>query len=193
MTTMYLYHISKTDLGSEVLLKPRVPKHKDKYEDNSTPRICCCPTIPGCIHAIPDFIFDGQSTALTDTLYVYSAYVPVEYIVQPTCMMVCDSWFTGELWVTHPGMWYKVHTYKVWRQARLAGTPYSRFIFHDAMQSDDEIVCDRKIDKTIYGEPISFSMLELDYKYAFPDEQNVKNVLIDGVDPGYADANWIKE
>lgn len=90
-------------------------------------------------------------------------------------------------------MWYKVHTYKVWRQARLAGTPYSRFIFHDAMQSDDEIVCDRKIDKTIYGEPISFSMLELDYKYAFPDEQNVKNVLIDGVDPGYSNADWIKE
>lgn len=193
MKTMYLYHISKKDLGDQILLTPRIPKHKDKYEDSTTPRVCCCPTIPGCIHAIPDFIFDGQSTTITNTLYVYGAHIPVEYIIQPGYTMVSDAWFTGELWVTHPETWFKVATYRVYRQARLDGTPYSRFIFHDAIQANDEIVCDRKIDKTVYGELESFSMLELDYQYAFPDDRNIKNVLIDGVDSEYKDADWLNK
>lgn len=193
MKTMYLYHISKKDLGDQILLTPRIPKHKDKYEDNITPRVCCCPTVPGCIHAIPDFIFNGKDVTISSLLYVYGAHIPVEHIIQPGYTMISDAWFTGELWVTQPETWFKVATYNVYRQARLAGTPYSRFIFHNAVQSDDEIVCDRKIDKTVYGELESFSMLELDYQYAFPDNRNIKNVLIDGVDSEYKDADWLNK
>lgn len=169
MPIIHLYHISQIDLGSKILMQPKVPKFKIQGEDNTIPRICCCTSIPGCIHAINNIpeLIDMSKTL---DLYAYGAYVDAEYIVQPSGDLLPDAWITGEIWVTTPQVFYKCHHYIASKQFHIPNTNLSRYAFTDA--SEEDIVIDRVvgIGTMIYGDLDSFSMIMEDFDQKALDE-----------------------
>lgn len=156
MPIIHLYHISQIDLGSRVLMTPMVPKFKTQGEDNTIPRICCCTSIPGCIHAITN-IPELIDTAKRLDLYVYEANVDAKYIVQPSDKMLPDVWLTGEMWVTTPQIFYKCHHYIATKQFHIPNTNFSRYAFKDIVEEYE--VVDRVVGGLVYGDSSSFSMV----------------------------------
>lgn len=108
MKTMKLYFISKRDLGNQTNLFPRVPPSimrdvTDAIEDDKTERICCAPTVTGCIRALNiPMRFYSSASDYHIHFWLYSADVPVDLIIQPTQEQVPDVWITCELWVIKP-------------------------------------------------------------------------------------------
>lgn len=156
MPIIHLYHISQIDLGSRVLMQPMVPKFKTQGEDSTVPRICCCTSIPGCIHAITN-IPELIDVAERLDLYAYEANVDAKYIVQPSDKLLPDVWLTGEMWVTTPQVFYKCHHYIATKQFHIPNTNFSRYAFKDI--TEDYEVVDRVVGGLIYGDSYSFSMV----------------------------------
>ena len=166
MPIIHLYHISQIDLGSKILMQPKVPKFKTQREDNTVPRICCCTSIPGCIHAInniPELI----DISKTLDLYAYEANVDAKYIIQPSDKLLPDVWITGEMWVTTPQVFYKCHHYIASKQFHIPNTNLSRYAFKDIVE--DEVI-DRVVGTMIYGDLDSFSMIMEDFDQKALDE-----------------------
>lgn len=166
MPIIHLYHISQIDLGSKILMQPKVPKFKTQREDNTVPRICCCTSIPGCIHAInniPELI----DISKTLDLYAYEANVDAKYIIQPSDKLLPDVWITGEMWVTTPQVFYKCHHYIASKQFHIPNTNLSRYAFKDIVE--DEVI-DRVVGTMIYGDLNSFSMIMEDFDQKALDE-----------------------
>ena len=166
MPIIHLYHISQIDLGSKILMQPKVPKFKTQGEDNTIPRICCCTSIPGCIHAInniPELI----DISKTLDLYAYEANVDAKYIIQPSDKLLPDVWITGEMWVTTPQVFYKCHHYIASKQFHIPNTNFSRYAFKDIVE--DEVI-DRVVGTMIYGDLNSFSMIMEDFDQNALDE-----------------------
>ena len=166
MPIIHLYHISQIDLGSKILMQPKVPKFKTQREDNTIPRICCCTSIPGCIHAINNIpeLIDMSKTL---DLYAYEANVDAKYIIQPSDKLLPDVWITGEMWVTTPQVFYKCHHYIASKQFHIPNTNFSRYAFKDIVE--DEVI-DRVVGTMIYGDLDSFSMIMEDFDQKALDE-----------------------
>ncbi len=168
MRQINLYHISREDLGPAVVLTPDIPANTGFGEDETTPRVCACLTIPGCIRA-GEFCFDEQvmENCEREALYVYEAWVDPEDVLQPGTDQVPDAWFTGELWVTRPIRWVRLAkgylrkhlSYQVSCTEPEATVVYSRYAF--TIDGYDEVI-DKVGTTAIYGDEDSFSILEFD-------------------------------
>lgn len=159
MEKMTVYRISEVDLGDAVVLQPSIPKHRMKNEDCITPRICCAPTIMGCIDSseVVNKNIDELEAGECITLYLYSAYVDIYNIHQPVQFQLPDQWLTGELWILEPQEFYKVNQYILRKHMDIPNSCYSRF----SMTSiNDEEVLDRIAASKIYGILNSFSFID---------------------------------
>lgn len=188
LNTILLYHVSAKDMGTAVTLFPRIPENVASGEDETVPRICCCNNLLSCLKAMVEFPYHynkHNQPELIKKLYVYTAHVPISKIVEPTCHQVPDNWMTGELWVIAPMTFNRTWVYNILPQAHIMGTPYSRFILHD-FNWDDEIVADRRIAQTVYGDEQSFSILTFDDEFREPSNANTKNIIF-GDDPRYSE------
>lgn len=148
MNKLHVYHVSQHDLGDEFLFSPMIPEFKVFDEDSTTKRICCCLSITDCIMAISTIPYDIYTNGPKD-IYVYTTYVDINDIIQPTINQVSDVWCTGELWVTKPYTFTKLIHYRVSLQMDYPNTPYSRYQF---VSDDDYPVADRIYADTIYME-----------------------------------------
>lgn len=180
MNTMTLYHISKIDLGDQVMVTPTIPVYPAFGENDTIPRICACASVIGCLRAIPEpfqTYIDPNTVEPVNKLYLYRADVPIEHITQPDIELVEDCWITGEFWITEPQEFHKLCVYDVRRNCRIIGSPYSRWAL--TAEGLDEVI-DRKIAAPIYADDMSaFSMLELDMKFLDIDaeQRNWGNVI----------------
>lgn len=94
-----IYFISiRSDFDGKTL-SPRVPDNyftKNGYEDNTTKRICFCPTIDQCLTALSKNCTGMEA-------YVYQPDDISKYdLYRPTINEVPDVKITGEVWITEP-------------------------------------------------------------------------------------------
>lgn len=85
-----LYHVSEVELND---LKPRVPNNfltKNDFEDNTTKRVCFCPSIDQCLMAM-------SSNLKNKILHVYS--IKTKDYISPKIDDVPDVKLTDEKWV----------------------------------------------------------------------------------------------
>lgn len=90
---MKYYFASKQDFDNQIL-KPRIPIHKYKSEDEKTNRICVSQSINGCLTAI------GSRFSIGEIVYVHQC--ESNNVIQPTTDQVVDVCFTGEQWILEP-------------------------------------------------------------------------------------------
>lgn len=94
-----LYFISQNESMDEVLLNPRIPDNymtRNGYEDNTTPRVCFCPSIGDCLTAL-------SMNCKGKTFYVHIADPDGNYdVYKPTKNQVPDVNITHELWIKTP-------------------------------------------------------------------------------------------
>ena len=161
MNYMTVYKLSFEDLGDKVMLCPSIPKHPAKGEDTTTPRICCAPTIMGCINGLE--VVAAQNVRLnkkdgdTIKLYLYVTVVDIDFLYQPTIDEVPDQWLTGEMWIRGNQMFYKVLEYNLRKHMDIPNSAYSRY----SMTSiNEEEVLDIHCASVVYGDIKSFSFIE---------------------------------
>ena len=159
METMKVYHISMKDLGSRPDIYPSIPDTMSQCENSTTPRICVCPTIPGCIMA-KELTHDLKSEDDVINFYVYEARILSDHIIQPTYADVFDAWYTGELWVTEPYTFELFGLYQLRKQMDVGESCYSRYSITNHYDKDG--IIDRVKASPIYGDCICFSMIDSD-------------------------------
>ena len=82
----------------ELLLLPRIPNNLSDNEDNTTKRICCSPSLNGCLSSVDNLDYH-------DILYVYEAEAE---IYQPSEFQVYDAYLTGEMWILETTLFKKI-------------------------------------------------------------------------------------
>lgn len=95
---MRLYWVTQKQIGDNILevnLTPQIPKTVSDGEDKVTPRICMSSSVIGAINSISNNIYGN-------IVYVYTADVKVQDIIQPSIEQVPDVFMTGEMWVIKP-------------------------------------------------------------------------------------------
>ena len=186
MEAMRVYRISTIDLGNCILLEPSIPKHPMKNEDIITPRICCAPTIMGCIDSaeIINTNIDRLEAGECITLYLYEAYVDVSNIHQPVNFQLPDQWLTGELWLFKSQEFYKINKYVLRKHMDLPNSAYSRF----SMTSiNNEEVLDVISASKIYGNLDSFSFIDFnelrsDMAISYHEKQQMSQIIQQNTD-----------
>lgn len=158
MQGLPLYFVSRENLGNVILIDPRIPESRAASEDGTVPRICCAMTLPACIQSmeLSHEITDDKPEIET---WVYTSFVPNEYILTPTDSQVPDRWFTGEMWVVKPWTFHQIGRFVLRKHMDIGDTVYSRYSFR--YEHEDEVV-DRICATAIYGDVESFSFIELD-------------------------------
>lgn len=115
---MKLYCVSYEPI---LQLKPRVPKHRLDSEDNTTPRICCSPSIEDCLMSKPgqtEFLELCLDSGLPCILYCYSCEAAPE---QPGVLCpeeveshgVQDAVALQEYWVCDESIHWTEQVYRV--------------------------------------------------------------------------------
>ena len=165
---MKVFHISKEDLGSNVIFEPRIPSTVVYGEDLKTPRICVSLNLFGAILAAPD-IPTNKEGKVCEKIHVYYTEISKEEIYQPSEVQVPDVLKTGELWLTNRTVFSKFGTYDVFRHMHYKGTPYSRFLF---TKEGYDAEVDLASGDILYGDYRSFSVLLLDPLYK-PEKENI--------------------
>lgn len=135
MESMRLYRIELEYKGERITYHPQVPKSLMDSEDNKTKRVCCAPTIIGCIRALelpysinnPNDFFKVNYLEQEIEIHLYSSEVHISDIVQPTSFDVPDQFVTGELWVTGVYDWDFVTKLYMKEISQIEGAPYSIF------------------------------------------------------------------
>lgn len=168
MNKLKLYHISKNDLGIVPVLIPRIPESAPDNEDCCTKRICCCPTVPGCLRALEmpnTFMGTVQDEDLNKhyhpvPLWLYEVTVPVEKVYVPSLIQVEDAWMTGEMWLLEPTKFHLTSKIYIRRHMNIPNSAYSRYsITHDG----EEEVADRQACFNLCGTFESFSFIECNH------------------------------
>lgn len=162
MNSLLVFKICFDDLGSSVLLDPRIPIHPAKNENTEIKRIPVCTTIPACIQALELASMITKDNPIL-TVHVYAADVPMEYLEEPNKyeVKVPDQWRTGELWVMYPWLFTKISEATIRKHMEIPYSAYSRYSC--TMKNFDEVV-DRICAAPIYGEMKSFSFIDLDHE-----------------------------
>ena len=88
---MRVYFITQKDLGSSVILKPRIPESSPEYEGRIQ-RICVSTSILGALSSI------GNNLGLECDTFIYKCDLDESEIIQPG-NNVNDVDMTGELWI----------------------------------------------------------------------------------------------
>ena len=88
---MKVYFITQKDLGSSVILKPRIPESSPEYEGRIQ-RICVSTSILGALSSI------GNNLGLECDTFIYKCDLDESEIIQPG-NNVNDVDMTGELWI----------------------------------------------------------------------------------------------
>ena len=102
-----LYHIT---LGMTTELKPRIPKNRLKGEDDTTPRICVCPTIEDCFKSVPWAVnyyekkkYEGENRELVRVLEFDVKDIGLENIIDNDFIvknsLVPDALDSNEFWI----------------------------------------------------------------------------------------------
>lgn len=161
MNTMTLYFLTDKDMGNNVLLHPRIPDTAPEgYEDTITERICCSPSITGCINST-EVVFGLPKDGKGKDFYLYGSNVPVEKIYQPNIDQVHDTWRHAEFWVTEEQSFFLLGKYHLSKQFDFPNSSLSRYQF---VKCDDEsMVPDRVNDTCVYGDMDAFSFIELEH------------------------------
>lgn len=96
-----LYFLSDKNMDGKTI-KPRIPKTYVKgYEDGRTARICCSPSISGCMRAISTYGGPAQPMYLHEIENVFNI-VTSGNLVKPTKDRVFDVDRTDEYWIMCP-------------------------------------------------------------------------------------------
>lgn len=149
-----------------IKISPYIPKNALPNEDKIIKRIPCCPTIIGCIESLglPDIydhmVLDKKFVPGKDSsflVYLYSAEVSADNLIQPTEDQVPDSWHTGELWIATDTEFILERTYEFKKQFDLPVFPYSRY----SMTTLNDVIIDRVAADIIYGDMENFSFISL--------------------------------
>lgn len=100
-------YIQNTDI-----LTPHIPEYRLDFEDNTTPRICVCTSVTGCIQALGTYIFrrccNSHPTAPSYTLAGREVYPIIvmclesDHVIKPTTEQVPDAEETDEHWILSP-------------------------------------------------------------------------------------------
>lgn len=161
MKTMRVYFVTDKNFGESIVLQPRIPESANPSEPNIK-RICCCPTIYGCLksmqltsrYALCDVDYDAGILH-----WVYQASVDVEKLIQPPEEQVGDAWHTGELWILEPHEFTLTEEY-IFRRCQPINSAFSRYSFHingvDEVPGCNELIC---------GDEKSFSFVELAHDF----------------------------
>ena len=88
---MVVYFVTQKDMGSSVILNPRIPESSPDYEGNC-PRICVSASILGALSSI------GNHLGLEYNTYIYKCDIEEAKLIQPV-NNVNDADMTGELWI----------------------------------------------------------------------------------------------
>ena len=180
---MRVYRIQLGTTDKEIKVFPKIPDYPMNGEDNTTKRICVCPTILGCIKALylPSAI-DNYKDVIDKgaNISVYYADIPMSYLYQPTEKEVPDVFETGELWITSDSLKYAIvdrygvvynipyiqhmafklyGEYIMRRHMKLPNCSYSRFSMR---KKGCEEVIDRLTGAEVYGDSDSFSFIAYD-------------------------------
>ena len=94
-----VYRLEEEYKGDSFTLSPRIPTNIQHGEDQTTKRICVCPTIIGCIKAT-QMCFPLEFKAGFIPIHLYSAIIDTDIcnVYQPL-KEVPDAFITGELWL----------------------------------------------------------------------------------------------
>ena len=157
MNLMRLYRFEFVDKGTTFLAEPSIPETVSFIEDSTTPRICVCPHIMGCIQALelPESVVSFNKEWKSSNLYLYQALIDLdrcrsEGIIQPTINQVPDVWKTGEIWILKPTVFNKVGEFTLSKQFDLPNCAYSRY--QVVPNIEDAMVIDRVVGPVIYGD-----------------------------------------
>ena len=133
------YHVS-LDLKHPGSFSPRIPENKSKIgtEDDTTPRVCVCETIEGCLSAMPGGGLEIES--LTDNQYYLKVFsidterlglkkediLCWDYLYQNN--LVPDAEITQEHWILKPFEVEKIDSFLIrvtdWREESDDIIPY---------------------------------------------------------------------
>ncbi len=102
------FHLSKVDLGEQVVLEPKVPESAVTPECVSTPRVCFAPTLFQCLISISGS--SNTASAMTEFLYSHKTQFnnPTVYsttsrkLILPKYPKCSDYQSTGEHWSLRP-------------------------------------------------------------------------------------------
>lgn len=164
MRKMKAYRIELRDRGDSITYEPYIPKSVAHYEDHETPRIPCAPTILGCLRSLqitqnPD-IDKHQLDNHWVNLYLYEAYIDVEFLHVPTEKEVFDAFYTGELWILNTqATFFKVSEYRIRKHMELPNCAYNRYAITKA---DEDEVLDMVATAAVYGDTTTFSYIDFD-------------------------------
>ena len=164
MQKMKVYRIELQDRGPSINFAPHIPKSVAYYENHDTPRIPCAPTILGCLRSLqitqnPD-VDKHQLDNHYVNLYLYEAYVDVEFLHVPTEKEVFDAFFTGELWIMKTSVtFFKVNDYKIRKHMELPNCAYNRYAITKG--GEDEVL-DMVATAVVYGDETAFSYIDYD-------------------------------
>ncbi len=124
---MVCYRLTPRDISGKVL-DPKVPSNfmtSIGAEDNSTPRICVCPSIELCLLAVP---LKEQGMEY----YVNMVDVDEPTIMIPDSAQVPDQKITNETWIIEPVEMQCIGKIKLMEPIRT--TPY-RYEYYDPQTS----------------------------------------------------------
>lgn len=162
MKCIPLYRVETEDKGDSYVLFPHIPDNRLMFENNYTARICACPTIIGCLYSAEIgrrlCLLEEKNNIEKLPIYIYKAYVDIEYVDIPSESDVYDAWHTGEMWITMPTEFTKVGRYTIRKHMELPYSCYSRFAV--TKDGHDEII-DLTTGDVIYGEPNAFSYIDI--------------------------------
>lgn len=159
MDTILLYFLTDKDMGNEVVLQPRIPETAPGLEDRVTKRICCSPSITGCINSTEAAFRLTDENVSGKDFWLYSANVPVDIVYQPNISQVADTWQHGEFWVTEECKFFLFGKYRLSKQYDFPHSSLSRYQFVGC--DDDCMVVDRVNAKCVYGDIDAFSFVEM--------------------------------
>jgi len=95
---MKVFRVSTID-EDKLYIHPTIPIHTHCDEDTTIKRICCSPSINGCLSSVDNLDYKN-------IMYVYESEVGEFY--QPTEQQVYDVYLTGELWLLKSTLFTKI-------------------------------------------------------------------------------------
>lgn len=106
---MKYYHVSMGIDETYKIFTPRIPNNGSGSEDRTIERICFSPTIPQCLSAIPNVIYDferqwEENNEIYITVYTLDTNECDVYFMdnQEVQQYVPDAFLTGEVWCLEP-------------------------------------------------------------------------------------------
>jgi hypothetical protein len=103
-----MYHVSLKNIGNIVQMTPKVPSSRNPSECNVTKRVCCSPTIEGCLKGLDGIKDLSGSIANHQTVYLYQTNAKATPATE-----IFDFHRTQEHWITTLEDFFLVGAFKL--------------------------------------------------------------------------------